>query len=63
MRRLHRIATLVVGVPLVVWTMTGFAFTWFDFAAVRGADDRVQPPGLAVRDVRVPLADAVARVG
>ena len=63
MRRLHRIATLVVGVPLVVWTVTGFAFTWFDFAAVRGAADRVEAAPLAVADVRVPLAEAVARAG
>ena len=63
MRRLHRIATLVVGVPLVVWTVTGFAFTWFDFAAVRGAGDRVEAAPLAVGDVRVPLAGAVARAG
>lgn len=63
MRRLHRIATLVVGVPLVVWTVTGFAFTWFDFAAVRGAADRVDAPPLPVGDVRVSLAQAVARTG
>jgi hypothetical protein len=63
MRRLHRIATIVVGVPLVVWTATGFAFTWFDFAAVRGAADRVEPPPLSAADVRVPLADAIARAG
>lgn len=63
MRRLHRIATLIVGVPLVVWTVTGFAFTWFDFAAVRGAADRVEAAPLAVGDVRLSLADAVARAG
>src|SRR4029077_14650360 len=63
MRRLHLIATLLVGVPLVVWTVTGFAFTWFDFAAVRGAGDRVEASPLAVGDVRVSLADAVARAG
>jgi PepSY-associated transmembrane protein/peptidase YpeB-like protein len=63
MRRLHRIATLVVGLPLVVWTLTGFAFTWFDFAAVRGAADRVEPPPVSAADVHVPLADAIARAG
>jgi hypothetical protein len=63
MRRLHRIATLLVGVPLVVWTVTGFAFTWFDFAAVRGAGDRVEAAPLAVAGVRVSLAEAVARAG
>ncbi|HEY1588077.1 MAG TPA: PepSY domain-containing protein, partial [Polyangia bacterium] len=63
MRRLHRIATFVVGVPLVVWTATGFAFTWFDFAAVRGAADRVEPAPFAAADVHVPLGDAIARAG
>ena len=63
MRRLHRIATLVVGIPLVVWTATGFAFTWFDFAAVRGAADRVEPAPLTAADVHVSLGDALARVG
>ena len=63
MRRLHRIATLFVGVPLVVWTVTGFAFTWLDFTAVRGANDRVETPPLAVGHVRVSLAEAVARAG
>jgi PepSY-associated transmembrane protein/peptidase YpeB-like protein len=63
MRRVHRIATLVVGVPLLVWTATGFAFTWFDFAAVRGVGDRVTPAPLTAADVRVPLGDALAKVG
>jgi hypothetical protein len=56
-------AALLVGVPLVVWTVTGFAFTWFDFAAVRGAGDRVEAAPLSVGEVRVSLADAVARAG
>jgi hypothetical protein len=72
MRRLHRIATLVVGVPLLVWTATGFAFTCFDFAAVRGVADRVEAPPLAelrdvagrrvwiVRGQRVDAADGMA---
>jgi hypothetical protein len=63
MRRVHRIATIVVGVPLLVWTATGFAFTWFDFTAVRGTGDRVTPAPLVAADVRVPLGDALAKVG
>ncbi len=63
MRRVHRIATIVVGIPLLLWTATGFAFTWFDFAAVRGQGDRVEPPPVRASDVRVGLADALARTG
>jgi hypothetical protein len=63
MRKLHRIATIVVGVPLLVWTATGFAFTWFDFAAVRGEDDRAPAPAVRAGEVRVGLADVLGRVG
>src|SRR5262245_24505229 len=63
MRRLHRLATLAVGVPLLVWTATGFAFTWFDFGAVRGTADRVDAPPVRAADVRVSLADALGRAG
>lgn len=63
MRRLHRLATWAVGVPLLVWTFTGFAFTWFDFAALRGAGDRLPAPELTAADARVPLATALSRVG
>ena len=63
MRRVHRIATLAVGVPLLMWTATGFAFTWFDFAAVRGAGDRVESPSLQAADVRVGLAEVIGRAG
>lgn len=63
MRRLHRFATLVAGVPLVVWTVTGFAFTWFDLSEVRGAADRAPAPTLSAADVRVPLGAALGRVG
>ncbi|MDB4966502.1 MAG: PepSY protein [Myxococcales bacterium] len=63
MRRVHRIATILVGVPLLVWTATGFAFTWFDFAAVRGERDRVEAPPVRADEVKVALADVLARAG
>ena len=63
MRRLHRIATIAVGIPLLVWTATGFAFTWFDFGSVRGGGDRAEPKSVRADDVRVGLAEALARVG
>lgn len=39
-RRLHFAAILVVGLQVLVWTGTGFAFTFFDFQDVRGAYER-----------------------
>jgi hypothetical protein len=63
MRKLHRIATVAVGIPLLAWTTTGFLFTWFDFAAVRGEADRVAAPVVRAGDVRVGLADVLERAG
>src|SRR5581483_215596 len=60
-RRTHRIATLVVGLQLLVWTATGFAFSWFDFDAVRGAGDRAAPAALDPAAAKLSAADAVAR--
>jgi len=39
-RPVHVTATAIIGVQLVAWALTGFAFTLFDFRAVRGTDDR-----------------------
>src|SRR5256885_723378 len=63
MRWLHRIVTVAVGVPLVVWTLTGFAFTWFDFTAVRGENDRVPAKPVRAEEVRVSVADVLGRAG
>src|SRR5437764_15026013 len=61
MRRLHRAATIVVGIQLVIWTVTGFAFTWFDFARVRATADRAGPATLDASAVQVSVKDAIAR--
>lgn len=78
LRRWHRIAVWIGGAQLLVWIGTGFAFTWFDFAAVRGTNDRAPPPVLDWSKVQMrpseaaggaahtvalrPLADRVAYV-
>src|SRR5262245_51834538 len=62
-RTLHRIATLIIGAQLVMWTATGFAFSWFDFERVRGAGDRAPAPVLAATEARVSIAEAVAAGG
>src|SRR5690349_13568690 len=57
-RRLHVLSTAIVGAQLLVWTGTGFAFTLFDFAEVRGTDFRAPPPPLGLASVRVDPAGA-----
>ena len=52
------VATAIVGVQLVVWTVTGLAFTLFDFDAMRGTNDRAPPAELDLRRVRVRPEDA-----
>jgi hypothetical protein len=60
-RKLHRAATLVVGIQLLIWTATGFAFTWFDFARVRATGERAPAATLDASAVQVSIKDAIAR--
>ncbi|WP_394825077.1 PepSY domain-containing protein [Pendulispora albinea] len=53
-RKIHLTATAILGVQLVAWAVTGFAFTLFDFRAVRGTDDRA-PAAVLPREVLPPL--------
>ena len=47
-RRLHWVSIAVIGVQVLIWTVTGFAFTLFDFEDVRGkyekSDDKIDLP-------------------
>jgi uncharacterized membrane protein YkoI len=47
------VLTSIAGAQLVVWVATGFAFTCFDFEAVRGTKDRAPPASVAFDRVRV----------
>ncbi len=58
-RRVHFLVTVLIGLPLVVWTVTGFAFTCFDFQSVRGARDRAPPEELDAANLE--FAGAIAR--
>jgi cobalt/nickel transport system permease protein len=60
-RTLHRLATLIIGAQLVIWTATGFAFSWFDFARVRGTDDRA--PAAPISLPQTSVADALVTAG
>jgi hypothetical protein len=62
-RRLHRAATLIVGAQLVIWTVTGFAFSWFDFDRVQGAGDRKPAAPLPLGALTVGVERAVATAG
>jgi hypothetical protein len=59
-RNLHFAVTVLIGLPLVAWTVTGFAFTCFDFEAVRGKRDRA--PAGELGPVRIDLPSAIERV-
>jgi hypothetical protein len=61
LRRLHRAATLIIGAQLVVWTVTGVAFSWFDFSVVRSERERRPPPELRAGAAKISAADAIAR--
>lgn len=63
LRRLHRLATIVIGLQLLVWTATGVAFSWFDFAVVRGEADRPAPSTLRAGEARISVEEAIARAG
>jgi hypothetical protein len=52
-RKLHFTATAILGVQLVAWALTGFAFTLFDFRVVRGTDDRAPEAVIDFASVRL----------
>jgi uncharacterized membrane protein YkoI len=58
LRKVHVVMTALVGAQLVVWTATGFAFTLFDFGAVRGTADRAPAPAVDLDGLRVTPGDA-----
>ena len=60
-RRVHVVATAIVGAQLVVWTSTGLAFTLFDFSVVHGDADRAREPALTLPPELVPLDHALDR--
>jgi hypothetical protein len=60
-RRLHYTLSALAGGFLVMWAVTGFAFTCFDFQAVRGARDRAASALLGPDAVAA--VPALARLG
>jgi Na+-transporting NADH:ubiquinone oxidoreductase subunit F len=69
LRKLHRWVALVVGLQVVVWTASGFAFAWLDHHDVTGeALAAVPASGSLPADVtvldpaRLPIAQATATV-
>ena len=59
-RRVHVVATALLGIQLVIWALTGFAFTLFDFAEVHGDRERGPAEVLDPAALRVPVTDAMA---
>jgi len=61
LRRVHFAAILVIGVQVLIWAGTGFAFTFFDFQDVRGNYEKAtEQPELPVA---FDLAKARAALG
>lgn len=42
-RRVHFVSIILVGIQLLLWVATGFAFTLFDFQDVRGNYEKAAP--------------------
>ncbi|HXW10412.1 MAG TPA: hypothetical protein VD737_07345 [Steroidobacteraceae bacterium] len=69
LRKLHRWVALVVGLQVVVWTASGFAFAWLDHHDVTGEAlaaapaPRSLPADVTVLDpARLPIAQATTTV-
>ncbi len=61
LRKLHRIATLLCGVQILIWTGTGFAFSWFNFDQIRGGADRAPAAPLLLEATKISVDEAVHR--
>jgi hypothetical protein len=48
LRKLHRLLGLVIGVQVVIWTVSGAIFAWNDIEDVRGDSMRVHPRPVAL---------------
>lgn len=59
-RRLHKWLGLIVGIQLLIWTVTGLFFTLFAIERVRGDDMFVQPEAAIVDLSRVNITVAQA---
>lgn len=57
LRNGHLWIAALIGIPILMWTVTGFLFTCFDFEAVRGAPDRA--PAEEIPEARVDVGAAV----
>jgi uncharacterized iron-regulated membrane protein len=47
-RKLHRVLGVVVGIQVLIWTISGAVFVWNDIDRVRGDHARVQPEPFAI---------------
>ena len=60
-RKAHRALGLVIGVQLLIWTLSGLYFSWNDIEKVRGEDLAVEPEALmpgavTILSPQVPIA-------
>ena len=48
-RKLHRILGVIVGIQVLVWTISGAVFVWNDIETVRGDDSRTAPEPFSIQ--------------
>ena len=54
LRKTHRVFGVVIGVQLLLWTISGAFFAWADIDDVRGEPNRMPPDGFAVTGEWIP---------
>ena len=50
LRKSHRVLGVVIGIQLLIWTVSGAIFAWNDIESVRGDDMRIRPGAVAMAD-------------
>jgi hypothetical protein len=48
-RKLHRILGVIVGIQVLVWTISGAVFVWNDIETVRGDDSLTAPEPFSIQ--------------
>jgi hypothetical protein len=60
-RKLHRILGVIIGIQVLIWTISGAVFVWNDIESVRGDDSRTVPEPFSMQPDWVSPATVDAR--
>ena len=58
-RKTHRLLGLIIGLQLLLWTLSGLYFSWNDIEKVRGEHLAASPAALALNDTTILSPDVV----